>query len=437
MPTNTYVALDKVTVGTATNSITFSSIPSTYTDLVIVANFTGSGSGNNLMMQVGNTTIDTGSNYSGTGIYGNGTSALSWRQSNVTAIQATYAIGLEALNVSSIHLMNYSNTTTYKTILNRSGGLNGTYNATEATVSLWRNTAAINTIKLYGLNSATISVGSTFSLYGIKAWTAETTPKATGGYVYEDSTYYYHSFPFSGTFTPNQSLTADILCVAGGGGTSSNFPGGGGAGGLLALTSQSLSATDYTVTVGAGGAGTTDPTRGNNGVNSQFGGLTAAVGGGGSGARNGTIAGQSGGSGGGAAFWNAAGGSGTSGQGNAGGNSFNSIAPNYGTGAGGGAGAAGGNGNSTTTPSGGVGSSAYSSWGAATGIGENVNGTYWFAGGGSGVGDISAGVGGLGGGASCAAANQIGANGMANTGGGAAGTTKNGGSGVIIVRYAK
>ena len=178
MATNTYVALDKVTVGTAVNSVTFSNISQNYTDLVIVANFTGSGSGNNLMMQVGNTTIDTGSNYSGTGMYGNGTSAASWRQTSVSAIQATYAVGLEANNTSSIHLMNYSNTTTYKTVINRSGGLSGTYNATEATVSLWRSTSAINTIKLYGLNSATISVGSTFSLYGIAATnTADPTGK--------------------------------------------------------------------------------------------------------------------------------------------------------------------------------------------------------------------------------------------------------------------
>lgn len=166
---STYTPIATTTLGSAASSYTFSSIPSTYTDLIIVANFTGSGSGNNLMMQIGNTTIDTGSNYSGTGIYGNGTSALSWRQTSASAIQATYAIGLEALNVSSIHLMNYSNTTTYKTILNRSGGLSGTYNAAEATVSLWRSTAAINTIKLYGLNSATISSGSTFTLYGITA----------------------------------------------------------------------------------------------------------------------------------------------------------------------------------------------------------------------------------------------------------------------------
>ena len=40
MATNTYVALDKVTVsGSSTSSITFSSIPATYTDLVLVSNF--------------------------------------------------------------------------------------------------------------------------------------------------------------------------------------------------------------------------------------------------------------------------------------------------------------------------------------------------------------------------------------------------------------
>lgn len=166
---STYTPIVTTTLSSSVNSYTFTSIPGTYTDLVIIANFTGSGSGNNLMMQVGNGSVDTGSNYSGTGMYGNGSSTASWRQSSVTAIQATYAIGLEATNVSTISLMNYANTTTSKTILNRSGGLSGTYNGTEATVSLWRSTSAINTIKLYGLNSATITAGSTFTLYGIQA----------------------------------------------------------------------------------------------------------------------------------------------------------------------------------------------------------------------------------------------------------------------------
>jgi hypothetical protein len=70
-----------------------------------------------------------------------------------------------------------------------------------------------------------------------------------------DGTYYYHMFPFTGTFTPTQSITADVLVIAGGGGGGGNWGGGGGAGGLLYFSSQSLTATGYTCTVGAGGTG--------------------------------------------------------------------------------------------------------------------------------------------------------------------------------------
>jgi hypothetical protein len=62
--------------------------------------------------------------------------------------------------------------------------------------------------------------------------------KATGGTVVVYDGYYYHSFTSSGTFTPLQNITCDILIVAGGGsGGFGNGGGGGGAGGLLAFTS--------------------------------------------------------------------------------------------------------------------------------------------------------------------------------------------------------
>jgi hypothetical protein len=68
-------------------------------------------------------------------------------------------------NLSIHNFMNYSNTTTYKTILSRS---NNSAIGTDAVVGLWRSTAAINTIKILPANNA-FEVGSSFTLYGIKA----------------------------------------------------------------------------------------------------------------------------------------------------------------------------------------------------------------------------------------------------------------------------
>ena len=95
---------------------------------------------------------------------------------------------------------------------------------------------------------------------------------------------------------------------------------------------------------------------------------------------------------------------------------------------------------------GGVGTSTYSSWGLATSTGQNVSGTVYFAGGGGGGsypynGEGSGGTGGYGGGANGYTGFGGGSNGSSNTGGGAGGAgegafTSNGGSGVVIIRYA-
>jgi hypothetical protein len=62
--------------------------------------------------------------------------------------------------------MNYANTTTFKTHISRS---NNSSNFVMATVGLWRSTAAITSITLLTNTADTFSVGSTFTLYGIKA----------------------------------------------------------------------------------------------------------------------------------------------------------------------------------------------------------------------------------------------------------------------------
>ena len=164
--TATYDCIATTTLSSAQNSVTFSSIPSTYTDLVVVFNG-GLSVFDFIYTQVGNGSIDTGSNYSGTMLSGDGSSAGSSRHSSSTYLQ-TLGWGIGFLNDANglLHFMNYANTTTYKTILNRS---NSPAYGTAAFVGLWRSTSAINTIKFTGVNSRNITSGSTFSLYGIKA----------------------------------------------------------------------------------------------------------------------------------------------------------------------------------------------------------------------------------------------------------------------------
>jgi len=421
---STYTPIATTTLGSAASSVTFSSISGSYTDLVLVFSGTLS-SADYVCMRVGNGSIDTNSNYSHTDLSGNGTSASSSRSPNATYF-FTSPMNTNRNNMI-INFQNYSNTTTNKTALLRwnvpltDGGATGTVGAE---VALWRSTSAINQIQVLTYAAQNFAIGSTFTLYGIAS--EDLIAKATGGVITSDESYFYHTFRSTGTFTPKQSITADVLVVAGGGGGGRDWGAGGGAGGLLGFTGQALTATGYSVTVGAGGAGYTGGGigPGSNGADSQFGALTLVKGGGAGGGNQ--SSGATGGSGGGVGSngGSRSGGAATSGQGYRGGDTST-----LGRTGGGGAGGPGGDNSSDYgNTSGGVGSTTYSSWGVATGIGQNVSGTYYLAGGG-GTG-ASPNGGGLGGGGTQAT-------GTANTGGGGAAEAYAGGSGVIIIRYPK
>lgn len=454
---NTYVALATQTLGSAAATVTFNSIPQGYTDLVLVMSAKSTGSvffNDNFFVTFNG---DSATNYSRTRLTGNGSTATSARGTNDPYLvlgqlpNATSGNSANDRSANITSIMNYSNTTTFKTVLSRSNAIpsgSTSTNSVEAYVNLWRSTAAITSISITS-SAGNLDTGSTFSLYGIAASGAGLA-KATGGTIsYGGDGYIYHTFTSSGTFTPTSSLTADVLVVAGGGGGGRTIGGGGGAGGLLGFTSQSLTATGYTCTVGAGGAGaTTISVPGTNGVDSQFGALTLVKGGGGGGSYSAaSVTGGSGGGGG----WNGGSGSGasaTSGQGFAGGNSFSN---DWAAGGGGGAGAVGAAGITTGAGNGGVGSAAYSSWGSITSTGQLVSGIYYYGGGGGGgsnsgaPGSPTAGVGGFGGGAAGLpqASQGVPTAALANTGGGGGGSGGNGntsnggtgGSGIIIVRY--
>ena len=158
---STYTPIATTTLGADTASVTFSSISSAYTDLVLVLNWTSSTSEFPMLQFNG----DTATNYSWTDVVGNGTSALSYRGSNVAGVYTLTYAGATWSN-AIWNIQNYSNTTTYKTVLTRA---NGTGSYTEANVGLWRNTSAINSIKVTFQTASNYKTGSTFTLYGIKA----------------------------------------------------------------------------------------------------------------------------------------------------------------------------------------------------------------------------------------------------------------------------
>jgi hypothetical protein len=423
MPTNTYVVLGTYTVPSTVSSYNLAAIPQGYTDLEVVCSVKITSGG--LIMRPNN---NTSAVYSSTYLRGNGFAASSYKlTTNDIGGGGTYLFNGAVSNTNftslKFSLQQYSNTNVNKTILCR---FNNTENFVGAGVLLANFTDAITSLEFSCDGGGQIAAGSTFSVYGIAATSIGA--KATGGDIYTDSQYFYHVFDASGTFTPLQSLTAYVLVVAGGGVGgylhnvySNRSAGGAGAGGLLGFASQSLTATNYTITVGAGGSGANNNT---SGINSQFGALTASVGGG-FGGVPGTKNADNGGSGGGGAD-NNINGSGTSGQGFAGNQGFDpGSGSTYAGGGGGGATAAGSLGSANNGGAGGAGSSAYATWASATGTG--LNGVY--AAGGRG-------------GSSATGSSSL--NALASTGNGGIGSAMNqntaggnGGSGIVIVRYLK
>ena len=155
----TYVSIASNTLSSSAASVTFSSIPGTYTDLVVVVagTFT-TGSTNNVNFQFNG---DTASNYSFLRLLGNGSAASSYRASDVEIDIGLLSSTAQSTTVANIQ--NYSNTTTYKTAIGRGN----TPEYVQASLGAWRNTAAITSVTI--LSAATFASGTTFSLYGIAA----------------------------------------------------------------------------------------------------------------------------------------------------------------------------------------------------------------------------------------------------------------------------
>jgi hypothetical protein len=161
MPTPTYKALATRTLtGTAT-SVTFSNIPATYRDLIVIY----SGTSTNTI--IGSLTLrfnaDSGSNYAFVAMDGSGGGATSGG-SSFTSIPAGLTINT-GISSGIAHIMDYSATDKHKTVIARGNAMGDSY--VRALASRWANTAAITSILCENNAGGSFNSGATFSLYGI------------------------------------------------------------------------------------------------------------------------------------------------------------------------------------------------------------------------------------------------------------------------------
>lgn len=157
-------AIASTTLSTDTRTITFSSIPSTYDDLMVVA-YMRTTTASFPYFRINN---DSGSNYSRTVLLGDGGSAASSRGTSESSINFSSTSATTNLFVASqIHILNYANTSNYKTALIRQAQDYNGSGQTQLRVGLWRSTSAINRIDLDG-SGYDFTSGTVFALYGIK-----------------------------------------------------------------------------------------------------------------------------------------------------------------------------------------------------------------------------------------------------------------------------
>ena len=164
----TYEPIVTTTLSSGATSVTLSSIPSTYTDLMLVIQ--GRTSTQELVDCAWQVNGDTGSNYSHTRWGANDSSTWTDRASDQASANAS-GVGF-GQGVAIWQFINYSNTNAYKTAIMRSGFKTNTIGFYIINgVGMWRSTSAINEIKFFipAGQSGNFVAGMTVTLYGIKA----------------------------------------------------------------------------------------------------------------------------------------------------------------------------------------------------------------------------------------------------------------------------
>jgi hypothetical protein len=163
---NTYTLIASSTVGSGgAASIDFTSIPSTYTDLVLKISTRNAGTNiQNLLMKLNTATTNFTYRY----VEGNGASASSGSGTTgaIGGVDGSNATA-NTFNSLDIYFPNYAGSTNKSFSVDAVTENNGTTAYADLNAFLWSNTAAINAISIYAASSNLVQY-STAYLYGVK-----------------------------------------------------------------------------------------------------------------------------------------------------------------------------------------------------------------------------------------------------------------------------
>ena len=157
-----YESISTVTVGGGGSaSVSFTSIPATYTHLQLRVMWPSLPGEPQLRFN-----SDTAANYSRHGVFGAGASAAAYGAANQTYDGISYTS--TQANVAITDILDYANTNKYKTTRTLSGYDENGSGAVAFRSASWRNTNAITTMTFTVVGGLNFPQYSSFALYGIK-----------------------------------------------------------------------------------------------------------------------------------------------------------------------------------------------------------------------------------------------------------------------------
>jgi hypothetical protein len=166
---NTYTLISKTILTSAAGSVSFTSIPTTYTDLVLFSSYRGTNPGTYDQLRM---TFNGTNNWSFRGVYGYGSGVGSEGLSSQSGGKVALGVGADA--TANTFSNDYYYIPNYLSSVSKSvsSDVVGENNATDVFMGLYANlnatTSAIDTITLVSQNSTNFVSGSSFYLYGIK-----------------------------------------------------------------------------------------------------------------------------------------------------------------------------------------------------------------------------------------------------------------------------
>jgi hypothetical protein len=201
----TYEFITKQTLGAEAATVTFSNIPQTFTDLLIVSSARSARTVNladNLNLRFNG---DAGGNYSFRYLEGNGSAASSTSGSSAAQMLACYtptaAATASTFGVASIYVANYAGSTAKAVSCDSVTENNGTTAFIVATAGLWSGTVPVTSVTLLS-QVANFVAGSSFFVYGIRRASGDpgVFMDASGGDVLISGGWKIHTFTGSGVF---------------------------------------------------------------------------------------------------------------------------------------------------------------------------------------------------------------------------------------------